>query len=172
MQTRLIIAAALSALAMPAVAAPNETPYALSAAHDDFEADLARLALRPDEIGAAAGAAATLMLPHNAAQERLVLPLLGRMDTSASESARADLPERAHLEAELLQLHDGDVDLVTALVELYALADEAVEPEVAHLAERMIWHQTADVQVLYPAALLVEAALRARASGAQSPTGN
>lgn len=172
MTPRLIIAAALSALALPAVAAPNETPYALSAAHDDFEAQLARLALRRDEIGAAAGTAATLMAAHNAAQERLVLPLLGRADTSASGAKAADLPDPAHLEAELLQLHDGDVDLVTALVELYALAEEAAEPEVARLAERMIWHQTGDVEVLYPAALLVEAALRARASEAQAVSGN
>lgn len=172
MHTKLIVAATLSALALPAVAAPNETPYALSAAHDDFEATLARLALRPDEIGAAAKTAGTLMSAHNAAQERLVLPLFAWTDTDAAGAARADLPERLHLEAEIAQLYDGDVDLVTALVELYALADEAREPDVARQAERMIWHQTGDVQVLYPAALLVETTLRAQTVDAHFPTGN
>lgn len=172
MHTKLIIAATLSALAMPAVAAPNDAPYALSATHSDFEAALARIALRPDEIGAAAGAAATLMSAHNGAQERLVLPLLGWADTGPARAARADLPDRAHLEAEIAQLYKGDVDLVTALVELFALADEAGEPEIAREVERMIWHQTGDVEVLYPAALLVEASLRTQVIDAHSATAN
>ena len=35
----------------------------------------------------------------------------------------------------------------------------------------MIWHQTADVDVLYPAALLVGATMRGQAMGA-GPSGN
>jgi len=63
-----------------------------------------------------------------------------------------------------LQLYDRDVDLVTALVELYAAADEAGDAETARLAERMIWHETSDVEVLYPAALFVEEAMRSAAT--------
>ena len=162
MKKTLIVAAALSAFAIPTHAAPNETPYALSAVHADFQAELERTARLPGEVGAAAGAAAELMAPQNAAQERLVLPLLGWADAVASgrEAKMPDIPDRTRIDAELSQLYDRDVDLVTALVELYAAADEAGDAETARLAERMIWHQTSDVEVLYPAALFVEAAMR------------
>lgn len=166
MQKTLIVAAALSALSIPALAAPSETLYALSAVHADFQAELERTARLPGEVGAAAGAAAELMGPHNAAQERLVLPLLGWADAIASgrEAKMPDIPDRTRIEAELLQLYDRDVDLVTALVELYAAADEAGDAEAARLAERMIWHETSDVEVLYPAALFVEEAMRSAAT--------
>ncbi|MCA8869787.1 MAG: hypothetical protein KDA67_14120 [Rhodobacteraceae bacterium] len=163
MQPKLITIAALSMLAMPAVAAPLETPYALSAIHADFQAQLGQLAQMPGSIGIAASQASTIMTAHNAAQERLILPLLGLADaTSAGQRPPfAAIPDRMQLEAELTQLFDGDVDLVTALAELYAAADKAGEPEIARLAERMIWHETGDVEVLYPTALLIGSALQA-----------
>lgn len=173
MQTKLIIAAVASALAVPAVAAPAASPYALSAVHADFQDELAQIAAMPDEIGAAARAAAALMGPHNAAQESLLLPLLARADAAATgrASTPAVLPDAATLQADLTQLQEGDVALVTALAELYAAADGAQDPAIARLAERMIWHQTADVDVLYPAALLVGATMRGQAMGA-GPSGN
>ena len=157
MQTKPIIAAALSALALPAVAAPFEAPYALGAVHADFQAQLERAADLPGETGAAARAAAGLMAPHSAAQERLVLPLLGWADPRAAGSmaAIAAPADRMRLEAEVAQLYDADVDVVTALVELYAAAEAVGDVETARLAERMIWHETSDVEVLYPAALMV-----------------
>ncbi len=72
----------------------------------------------------------------------------------------SDIPDRMRIDAELSQLYDGEVDLVTALVELYAAADEAGDAETARLAERMIWHQTSDLEVLYPASLFVETTMR------------
>ena len=172
MQTKPIIAAALSALALPAVAAPFEAPYALGAVHADFQAQLERGADLPGETGAAARAAAGLMAPHSAAQERLVLPLLGWADaaTTGHSPARADLPGRMQIEAELAQLHDGDVTLVTALAELYATAEAAGEADAARLAERIIWHETGDVEVLYPAALLVGSAAHAQATATDPAT--
>ena len=118
MQTKLIIIAVASALAAPAIAAPYDAPYALSAVHADFQAQLEKAAAAPGTIGTAGRVAADLMAAQNAAQERLVLPLLGWADaTAAGEMATvADLPDRMRLEAELSQLYDGDVDLVTALV--------------------------------------------------------
>ncbi|WP_347309685.1 hypothetical protein [Defluviimonas sp. SAOS-178_SWC] len=161
MHKTLIVAAALSALAIPAHAAASETPYALGAVHADFQLCLERAADMPGAIGAAARVAGDLMASQNAAQERLVLPLLGWADAApAGRLNAADYPDQSRIAAELSQLHDGDVELVTALVELYAAADEAGEAETARLAETMIWHQTSDIDVLYPAALLVEAAMR------------
>jgi hypothetical protein len=114
-------------------------------------------AAAPGTIGTAARLAADLMAAQNAAQERLVLPLLGWADAAAAGKVApvADLPNRMNLEAELIHLYDSDVDLVTALVELCAAAEEAGQPGFALMAERIIWHQTSDVDVLYPASLLV-----------------
>jgi|TARA_R100000935_G_C2836095_1_gene168187 hypothetical protein len=95
------------------------------------------------------------------------LPILGFTDVAAGGQMPKDpqMPERLQvLEAELAQIHDSDVDLVIALVDLYAAADEAGQPETVRLAERMIWHEVSDVQVLYPAALLVGASLQAQLS--------
>ena len=157
MHRTMIFAAALSALAVPAIAASDETPYALSAVHADFQAQLESVAEMPGEIGAAARAAAGLAAPHNAAQERLILPLLGWADPRAAGSmaAIAAPADRMRLESEVAQLYDADVDVVTALVELYAAAEAVGDVETARLAERMIWHETSDVEVLYPAALMV-----------------
>jgi hypothetical protein len=171
MQTKLIIAAVVSAFAMPVVAAPNETPYALSAVHADFQAQLERVAERPDEIGAAARAAADLMGPHNAAQERVVLPVLGWAEAATSgRPVTANLPDRNSLAAAMSRLYDGDVVLVSVLVELYAAAEGAGEAGIAHLAETLIWHETADVELLYPAAVLVHSAIETPGMGV-GPTG-
>lgn len=156
MQTNFIIIAVVSALAAPALATSYEAPYALSAVHADFQTQLETAATKPAEVGAAARVAADLMAPQNAAQERLVLPLLGWADAASADLAAIDLAGRTQaLEAEMPLLVEADVVLVTALVELYAAAEEAGQSEIALMAERMIWHETSDVDVLYPAALLV-----------------
>ena len=173
MHTNLIVSAVLSALATTALAAPFEAPYSLSAVHADFQSQLEQIAGKSGALGSTARVAADLMGPHNAAQEKLILPILGFADVAAGGQMRTDpqMPERLQvLEAELAQIHDSDVDLVIALVDLYATADEAGQPETVRLAERMIWHEVNDVQVLYPAALLVGASLQAQL-GIPSPAG-
>ncbi|MFC3087925.1 hypothetical protein [Tabrizicola soli] len=159
----IIIAAAIAALPLPTFAAPFETPYALRSAHADFQAQLEEVGARQDDIGKAARAAAALTAPHNAAQEATILPVLCWTDTATSGSREAlpELPDAAALQAELARLYDGDVAVVTALVELYAEALDEGDTDTARLAERIIWHQTADLEVFYPAALLVAASLRA-----------
>ncbi len=160
---KIIIAAAIAALPLPTFAAPFETPYALRSAHADFQAQLEEVGARQDDIGKAARAAAALTAPHNAAQEATILPVLCWTDTATSGSREAlpELPDAAALQAELARLYDGDVAVVTALVELYAEALDEGDTDTARLAERIIWHQTADLEVFYPAALLVAASLRA-----------
>jgi len=159
---RIIIAAAVAALPLPALAETFETPYALRSAHADFQAQLEMIGTRQDDIGEAARAAAALMAPNNAAQEATILPLLCWTEAAISGSRQAlpELPDAAALQAELARLYDGDVAVVTALVELYAEAGDAGDTDTARLAERIIWHQTADLEVFYPAAQLVAASLR------------
>ncbi|WP_415183870.1 hypothetical protein [Phaeovulum sp.] len=163
MHKKPIVAVALSLLAATATAAPFEAPYSLSAVHADFQAQLEQTAQNPGTVGTTARIAADLMGPHNAAQERLILPILGLAETATGGRIVSD-PQMAGrlqaLKAELAQINDSDVNLVIALVELYAAADEAGQPDITRLAERMIWHEVSDVNVLYPAALLVGASLQ------------
>ena len=161
MHTKYVISIALSVFATSAPAGQYDVPYALSAVHEDNLRQLDQLAQRPGEIGAAARAAADLMAAQNAAQEQLVLPLLSWADAATNGRVPAEVvfPAQARLEADLSRLYDGDVDLVTALVELQVVAEDAGDSEAALSATRMIWHETSDLQLLYPAAQLVSAAM-------------
>lgn len=173
MHRKLIVSAALSALVTTATAAPFEAPYSLSAVHADFQSQLEQVAGESGAVGSTARIAADLMGRHNAAQERLILPILGYADVATGGQMPTDpqMPERLQLlETELAQINDSDVELVIALVDLYAAANEAAQPEIVRLAERMIWHEVSDVDVLYPAALLVGASLQAQL-GIASPAG-
>lgn len=165
MHAKIIITAAVSMLAASAAAAPNEAPYVLTAVHADFQAQLEQVATTPAEIGTAARLAAGLMATQNAEQERIVLPLLGQAEAVATGQSLtdADLSSQTQkLAAELSRLYEGDVELIAALVELYAAAEDMGEAEIAHLAERIIWHQTSDIEVLYPAALLARSLAQPR----------
>ncbi|HMQ64750.1 MAG TPA: hypothetical protein PKA33_18990 [Amaricoccus sp.] len=172
MPAKFTISAVASAFAATASAAPFEPPYALSAVHADFQSQLEQAADMPGEIGTAARAAADLLGPHNAAEEEFVLPFLGFAD-AATVGGTTDpqlLEQLASLEAELPQLRDSDLKLVTALVELYAAAEEAGQAEVARLAERMVWHEVSDIEVLYPAAVLVGSAVQGQTIGTEPAT--
>lgn len=163
MHTGFVTTAALIACATAATAAPFETPYALAAVHADFEAQLEQTAAMGGEVGAAARAAAELLGPHNAAQESYVLPMLGLADGAMTGKLARDLQWTGRLkamEAGMPGLFDSDVNVIIALVELYALADDAGQGDVARMAERMIWHEVNDKDVLYPAAYLIGAAAR------------
>lgn len=154
---RMLITTALGALfassaqfASSALAAAPDVPYAMRAVHADFEAQLTAVASEPGELGLAARDAARLFEAQNARQAALVLPLV------AAGGATARPPETVQsFERALPALLQGEDRVVVALSELYAAADLAEKPAVAMLAERMIWHQTNDLEVLYPQAMRV-----------------
>ncbi len=141
------IVAFATGLAAP-VAAMTYDENAFRTIHADFQAQLEQAALLPAETGSAARDAAALMTQQNTAQERLVLPCLNDAGRTPTAALRAGMPA----------LLDGDIALVTALVELYAAAETAGQADTAQMAERMIWHETSDIHMLYPAALRVGAA--------------
>lgn len=162
MRTPLIAAAILSGFAVAGSAASFDAPFALTAPHADFLAQLEEAAATPDEIGAAARIAADVYGPHNAAEEAIVMPLLGRAEAAAAGTAsHADTQSMqeaaAALGTEFPALVDGQANVVAALVDLYAAAVGQDRMDLAGLAERMIWHETSDAEVLYPAAMLVGA---------------
>lgn len=143
----ILVVAVASAFAAPA-AAMTYDENAFRTIHADFQTQLEEAAALPAETGSAARNAAVLMAAQNNAQERLVLPCL--TDAGQTPAAKA-------LHAEMPTLLEGDIALVTALVELYGAAETAGQPDTARMAERMIWHETSDIHMLYPAALRVGA---------------
>lgn len=124
MQTKLvsIAAGALLFASQASVAAP-QAPYALRAIHADLQEQLDAACNAAGPVGDAARTAASLLASHNAAQEQ------------AATAQR-----------------DGAQELMTALVELYAIADETGHGDIRRVAERLIWHETADAEILATAA--------------------
>jgi hypothetical protein len=158
MRTKLIVTAVFSVFATAASAGSFEIPYALSAVHQDFLLQLEKTASEPGEVGAAARAAVSVLKPHIELEESVVLPFLGFAEAVAGGNASVtpEIPERLErLKAELPLLLEADTNVFGMLVELYAVADSEGRPEIVQLAERMIWHETIDAEILYPAAALV-----------------
>ena len=124
MQTKLISIAAGALLfgSQASVAAP-QAPYVLRAIHADLQEQLDAACNAAGPVGDAARTAASLLASHNAAQEQ------------ASTAPG-----------------DGGQELMTALVELYATADETGHGDISRVAERLIWHETADADFLTAAA--------------------
>lgn len=154
MHSTSILSAVLSVFAVSASAASFGAPYVLSAEHEDYLMQLEQVAAAPDQIGIAARTATDLLRTHNAAEETLILPSLAFIDAVAV-APQQQSGVTSHFTAAMSQLLDEKTDVVTALVDVYAAALEGGQPEVSRLAEQMIWHETRDVQILYPAAALV-----------------
>ncbi|MEC5325691.1 hypothetical protein [Aurantimonas sp. A3-2-R12] len=162
MHASFIVSAVASVFAVTASAAPLEAPYVLSVAHADFLTQLEEVAGTPGQIGGAARTAADRLGPHIEAEERVVLPFLGLIKEVAEGKAVAgSLPTLAGLQAELPLLINGQVEVVGALVDLFAAAEAEGRQEVSRLADQMIWHEMTDIEVLYPAAVLVNSSVQA-----------
>lgn len=158
MRVKLIASVVLSVFATAASAASIDTPYGLSAIHQDFLSQLKDVASEPGDVGVAARAAVGVLEPHIELEESVVLPVLNHaVDAAAGKSfLNPALPARlARLKAELPLLLDAETNLFGTLVELYAVADADGRSDIVQLAERMIWHETNDAEILYPAAVLV-----------------
>lgn len=170
MYTSLVVAAVVSTFAVTASAAPFETSYVLSAPHADFLMQLEKAADAPGQTGATARVAADLIRPHMVVEEKVILPFLGYTQGVAGGQIPTDpqiLVRLQSLAAELPRLMDSEKEVVSALVDLFAAAEEEGQPEISRLAERMIWHQTSDAEVLYPAAVMVGYSVHAQTAESQ-----
>lgn len=145
----------LSLLLPFAAGAAPLAPPAMTLEHEDFVTQLLAAASVPGTLGPAAQLAAAQLAAHNATEERVVLPLLDLCGAVADAAlSPAALTTVQGLGAELPALAEAETAVIAALVDLYATADAQGRPDIARLAERMIWHEVTDAQVLYPAARL------------------
>lgn len=160
------IAVASSVAGAGTSAAPLQAPYALTAEHAELDAELRAVAAMPGPIGEAARAAADLVTPHVALEERLVLPLLGLapalVEGAPVAEAEDALARTAALKADLPRIMEAYPQMVSALTDLFAAAEAEGRPEISRLADRMIRHAIGDIEVSYPAAIVIGDRLGAR----------
>ena len=148
---RFILAAGAVLVASQASIAAPSVPYSLHAIHADLQEQLDQAGTINGNVGEAARTAAHLLAEHNESQERAVPPLLqppphSRRPESTTQK-RLDQPEAP----------DAAMELMAALADLYAVAGEADRADVSRIAERIIWHEMTDIEILLPALALVDA---------------
>lgn len=164
-----IVTAVAATFTATAGATLSETPNVLAVVHEDFLMQLDEVARTPGAIGADARTAADLMAAHNAAEETLILPFLAHTDSVAAVETPVVAPQTLasmeRLQADLPGLIDAQTEVVIAAVDLFAAADTEGRTDIARLAERIIWHEMGDAEVLYPAAALVATTARERVTG-------
>lgn len=172
MKASIVVATVMCAFTATASAAPSATPYVLSAAHEDFLMQLEDVAGVPGQIGTTARAAADLVRRHNETEEAVILPFLGLAESAVASTMTGE-PERGmtHLQAELPQILDEQTEVVIALVELFAAAEEQGRPDISRLAERIVWHETGDAEILYPAAVLASSGVERHLDKASASDG-
>ncbi len=165
--TGLFIAAAVAALSAGASttgrAEDRDTrvavPQSVRVEHQDLLAELAAATREAGELGEAARALEAILRPHFAKEEAFALPPLGwlprlaegRVTSGAVEVvAMSDL-----LRAERSRLFDDHVAITAAINELNDVAARQGAPDYARLAERLALHAAYEIEVLYPASIVV-----------------
>lgn len=141
-------------------------PEPLKAEHDELHAELVRATTLPGQVGEAARAVAALLHPHFVKEEEYALPPLGLLPAVArgavSGDMRAVLAMTDKLTAELPEMVAEHEAIVGALRALADAAERDGQPEVARFTARLILHAQTEEEVLYPAAIVLGAYLKAR----------
>lgn len=157
-----IIALSLVLVARAALTVPDS----IRIEHQHLHHALAALAKLPGETGKAAADVATSLDPHFAKEEQFALPqlsVLGRLTrgqvSEADKREALALSERLGLELPgMLADHKA---IVTALARLERAAKAANHRGAIEFVEQLRLHAQTEEEVLYPAAVLVGAYLRA-----------
>jgi len=143
-------------------------PQSVQAEHEAIHSALVEATQAPGRVGTAAKDLAAVLHPHFVREEQIALPPLGLL---APLAARDQLPETIFSEA--LAMTDAlrselprmleEHKTIRAAVEKLRLAAEAEQAtKYAQLAEQLALHAQTEEEVLYPAAVLVGAIIRAR----------
>lgn len=89
MRAKLFASAVLSVFATAASAASFDTPYGLSAIHQDFLSQLKQVASESGDVGAAARGAVGVLEPPIELEESVILPVLSYAVDAAGGNASA-----------------------------------------------------------------------------------
>ncbi len=141
-------------------------PQTIQVEHEELHGELAHALRAGGKTAEAARDVLKVIQPHMAREEEFVAPALALLGPVAAgqftdEMARF-IPRIASLRTELPRMLDEHGQMVTALRRLMQAATEEKKPSFAGLAQKMIVHAQEEEEILYPAAILVGDALKAK----------
>lgn len=143
-----------------------KVPQSIQIEHEELHEELAHALRAGGKTAEAARAVMRILQPHMAREEEFVAPglaLLGEVAAGRITPQMAALaPRIGALRGELSRMLAEHGQMVEALRRLMQAAVEEKQPGFARLAQRLISHAQQEEEILYPAAILVGDALKAR----------
>jgi iron-sulfur cluster repair protein YtfE (RIC family) len=140
-------------------------PGSLIKEHRELHSTLEHATGEPGELGNAARALAERLMPHFEREEEFALPPLGllavRGEGDASE-VEAIIAQTDRLADEIPSMLKEHTEIGEAALTLSRVARGAGKDEYVKFTESLMDHAKMEEEIMYPAALLVGAYLRAR----------
>jgi hypothetical protein len=141
-------------------------PASLTVEHQELHAELVALTEAPGRVGEAARHVATVLHPHFVKEEEYALPPLGLLSAVAqgtvTPAMKPVLAMTDRLKRELPEMLAEHRAVVAALEKLAEAGSAEKRADAARFAEKLRVHAETEEQVLYPAAILVGAYVKAR----------
>jgi hypothetical protein len=142
-----------------------KSPLSLRREHEELHADLAHAGQMPGLLGQTAREVARLMHPHFLREDEYAIPPLSLLPRLARGQVTPDMADVLPLVARLkeeMPLMIEEHRAILGAVRAFALAAESDDDEKCiRLAAELTVHAQLEEEVLYPAALLVGAYVRA-----------
>lgn len=145
---------------------PMKIPQSLAVEHEALHAKLVALTKTSGRVGEAARHVAAVLHPHFVKEEEYALPPLGLLVSIAqggvTPEMRAAVAMTERLKKDLPEMLAEHRQVVVALESLAAAGRAEKHPDAERFAEELRVHAETEEQVLYPAAILVGAYVRAQ----------
>ena len=143
-----------------------EIPIPLKVEHEELHTELVALTKVPGKVGEAARRVAALLHPHFVKEEEYALPPLGLLSVVASGSITPALRDVValtdRLQRDLPHMLAEHEQVVGSLEALAEAGRAQKQPDAVRFAEKLRLHAEFEEQVLYPAAIVLGAYVKAR----------
>ena len=143
-----------------------KVPQSIQNEHTELHEDLAAALKAGGRTAECARGVMKVLQPHMAREEEYVAPALALLGAAAdnrlTDETAAFLPRIALLRGELPRMLREHALIVEALHLLMRAAAEEHHAGIGLLAQRLVAHAQEEEEILYPAAILVGEALKAR----------
>lgn len=137
----------------------SDIPDCLRAEHEELHAQLMKATKEPGALGETAREAARLLHQHFVKEEQYAMPPLGLLVKLAWGPVTADmagiLPLTRRLKAELPSMLMEHKNIMVAVKQFRAAAQQAGRDDYERFADALILHARTEENVLYPAAIVV-----------------
>lgn len=143
-----------------------KVPQSIQTEHQELHGELAAALKVGGRTAECARSVMKVVQPHMAREEEYVAPALALLGAAAEnrlpDEAAAYLPRIALLRGEMPRMLREHALIVEALHALMKAATEEKHVGIARVAQRLVAHAQEEEEILYPAAILVGEALKAR----------